>query len=156
MPNQLKMLRRPAEAAVYRLEDMADDALAVLDALGWAAAHVVGRSLGGMIAQTMAIRHPARVLSLTSISSTPSARIGGATLGMALRLLLANPAALRNRAPASPEEAAELMVRGHRVVGSPGYPRDEAVAAARGGPPGSPAGNISRSRWRSRSSRKRP
>jgi pimeloyl-ACP methyl ester carboxylesterase len=124
VPKQLRMLRRPAEAAVYRLEDMADDA-AVLDALGWTAAHLVGRSLGGMIAQTMAIRHPARVVSLTSISSTPSAAIGRATLGMALRLLLANPAALRNRAPASPEQAGEQMVRGHRVVGSPGYPLDE-------------------------------
>jgi pimeloyl-ACP methyl ester carboxylesterase len=125
VPSQLKMLRRPAEAAVYRLEDMADDAVAVLDALGWAAAHVVGRSLGGMIAQTTAVRHPSRVLSLTSISSTPSARIGRATLGMAVRLLLANPAVLRGHIPASPEEAAEQLVRGHRVVGSPGYALDE-------------------------------
>ena len=126
VPNQRKMLRRPAEAAVYRLEDMADDAVAVLDALGWESAHVVGRSLGGMIAQTMAVRHPSRIRSLTSISSTPSARIGRATLGMAVRLLLANPAILRNRPPASPEEAAEQMVRGHRIIGSPAYPLDEA------------------------------
>lgn len=126
VPNQLKMLRRPAEAAVYRLEDMADDAMAVLDALRWRAAHVVGRSLGGMIAQTLAIRHASRVLSLTSISSIPSARIRRATLGMALRLLIANPAALRNRPPGTPQEAAEQMVRGHKVVGSPGYPLDEA------------------------------
>ena len=126
VPSQLRMLRRPAEAAVYHLEDMADDAVAVLDALRWKAAHVVGRSLGGMIAQTLAIRHPSRVLSLTSISSTPSARIGRASLGMALRMLLANPAAMRNRRPASTEEAAEQMMRGHRIVGSPGYPLDEA------------------------------
>jgi pimeloyl-ACP methyl ester carboxylesterase len=125
-PNQLTMLRRPAEAAVYGLEDMADDAVAVLDALGWRSAHVVGRSLGGMIAQAMAIRHPTRVRSLTSISSTPSPRIGRATLATALRLLVANPAVLRTRPPASPEEAAEQMVRGHRVIGSPGYPMDEA------------------------------
>jgi pimeloyl-ACP methyl ester carboxylesterase len=113
-------------SAAYRLEDMADDAVAVLDALGWRAAHVVGRSLGGMIAQTMAVRYPSRVLSLTSISSTPSPRIGRANLGTLLRLLLANPAVLRNRPPASAEEAAEQMVRGHRVIGSPGYPLDEA------------------------------
>jgi pimeloyl-ACP methyl ester carboxylesterase len=125
VPSQLAMLRRPAEAAVYRLEDMASDGVAVLDALGWASAHVVGRSLGGMIAQTMAIRYPSRVRSLTSISSTPSARIGRATLATALRLLIANPAVLRGRLPSSPEEAGEQLVRGHRVIGSPGYPLDE-------------------------------
>lgn len=126
VPSRLRMLRRPAEAAVYRLEDMADDAVAVLDALSWPAAHVVGRSLGGMIAQVMAVRHPSRVLSLTSISSTPSARIGRASLGLVLRMLLANPAAARDRPPASADEAGEQMVRGHQVVGSPGYPLDEA------------------------------
>lgn len=124
-PNQLAMLRRPSEAAVYRLEDMADDGVAVLDAVGWTSAHVVGRSLGGMIAQMMAVRHPSRVRSLTSISSTPSPRIGRASLATALRLLLANPAVLRNRSPSSPEEAGEQLVRGHRVIGSPGYPLDE-------------------------------
>ena len=74
-PGWLKPLIRHA-AAPYRLEDMADDAVAVLDALGWDFAHIVGTSLGGMIAQTMAIWHPSRVRTLTSIMSTPSARIG--------------------------------------------------------------------------------
>ncbi|HEV2871574.1 MAG TPA: alpha/beta fold hydrolase, partial [Actinomycetota bacterium] len=50
----------------YTLEDMADDALAVLDAAGVAAAHVAGISLGGMIAQLLATRYPSRVLSLAS------------------------------------------------------------------------------------------
>ncbi len=74
-PGWLKPLIRHA-AAPYRVEDMADDAAAVLDALGWDRAHIVGTSLGGMIAQTMAIRYPSRVRTLTSIMSTPSARIG--------------------------------------------------------------------------------
>ena len=54
----------------YALDDMADDAAALLDVLGIAAAHVVGLSMGGMIAQLIAINHPDRVLSLTSIMST--------------------------------------------------------------------------------------
>lgn len=61
IPGLLAMLLNPRSAAPYRLQDMADDTTAVLDALGWPAAHVVGHSLGAMIAQTLAIRHPERV-----------------------------------------------------------------------------------------------
>ncbi len=57
--------------ATYTYEDMADDVLALMDALGIGNAHIIGASMGGMIAQLVAIRHPARVLSLTSISSHP-------------------------------------------------------------------------------------
>ena len=60
----------PMPAVPYLLSDMAADACAVLDALGLERAHVVGASLGGMIAQTMAIEHPDRLLTLTSIMST--------------------------------------------------------------------------------------
>jgi len=70
VPRLFMMLTRPAAAAVYRLEDMADDASNVLDALEWDSAHIVGVSLGAMIAQTIAIRYPARVRTLTCISST--------------------------------------------------------------------------------------
>ncbi|MFW9822467.1 MAG: alpha/beta fold hydrolase [Candidatus Thorarchaeota archaeon] len=54
----------------YTLEDMADDAIGLLDALNIEKAHICGASMGGMIAQTVAIKHPSRVLSLTSIMST--------------------------------------------------------------------------------------
>ena len=54
----------------YSLDDMANDAVGLLDALGIRRAHICGMSMGGMIAQTVAIRHPSRVLSLTSIYST--------------------------------------------------------------------------------------
>jgi pimeloyl-ACP methyl ester carboxylesterase len=64
------LLRRPTPA--YRAEDLADDAAAVLDALGWQRAHLFGHSMGGLIAQRVAIRHPARVLSLTTSSAVPS------------------------------------------------------------------------------------
>lgn len=56
----------------YTLRDMADDAVAVLDALGWPSAHILGVSLGGMIGQVMAVHHPDRVRSLTSVSASPA------------------------------------------------------------------------------------
>ncbi len=59
-----------AVEAPYVLSDMAEDGMGLLDSLGVASAHVVGTSMGGMIAQTMAIRHPDRVQSLTSVYST--------------------------------------------------------------------------------------
>jgi pimeloyl-ACP methyl ester carboxylesterase len=122
-PNQLTMLLRPAAAAVYRLQDMADDAIAVLDAQGWPAAHVVGISMGGTIAQTMAVRHPDRVRSLTSISSTPAPRLGQARPGTMLKIIkVANPKRLN-----SAEDLAEYAVRLNQLVGSPGYPADPAA-----------------------------
>jgi pimeloyl-ACP methyl ester carboxylesterase len=64
------MLR--AEQTAYSAEDLVDDAAAVLDALDWPAAHVLGGSFGGVIAQRLALRHPDRVLTLTSFASGPS------------------------------------------------------------------------------------
>ncbi|MEA3078585.1 MAG: hypothetical protein QOF60_3493 [Actinomycetota bacterium] len=78
------------EAGGYSLSDMALDTVALLDFLGVGAAHVVGLSMGGMIAQTMAIEHPARVLTLTSIMSTTGAPgVGGPTEAGASRLMVA-------------------------------------------------------------------
>ena len=72
----------------YTLDDMADDAAGLLDALGIDAAHVVGASMGGMIGQTLAIRHPERVLSLTSIMSTTGNRDVGQPQPEALAALI--------------------------------------------------------------------
>lgn len=91
------MLRRPL-ASEYRLSDMADDGVALLDALGIERAHVAGISMGGMIAQTIAIEHPERVLSLTSImSTTGNVRVGRPKLGILLESL---------RRPVPPRELA--------------------------------------------------
>ena len=119
-PGWLKPLIRHA-AAPYRLEDMADDAVAVLDALGWDSAHIAGTSLGGMIAQTMAIRHPSRVRTLTSIMSTPSARIGTMPKISVMRKLMQIAGTPVN----GPEEAAEATVALKRLTGTARYPIDE-------------------------------
>ena len=68
------------EKQPYTLSDMARDAVAVLDAYGLQAAHVIGASMGGMIGQTVAIEHPGRILTLTSIMSTP----GGSSVADAI------------------------------------------------------------------------
>jgi pimeloyl-ACP methyl ester carboxylesterase len=114
-PSLLSLARRRPPG--YGLADMAGDALAVLDALSWRSAHVVGVSLGGMIAQTMAGLRPGRVRSLTSVSATPSPRIGRPG-PRAVAALLRRPAATR-------EAAARQIVDIFRVIGSPGYPHDE-------------------------------
>jgi pimeloyl-ACP methyl ester carboxylesterase len=121
-PGWLKPLIRHATAP-YRLEDMADDAVAVLDALDWSRAHIVGASLGGMIAQTMAIRHPARVRTLTSIMSTPSARIGTMPKISTMRRLME----ITGTPVDSPEEAAEATVALKRLTGTARYPIDEGL-----------------------------
>src|SRR3954452_3971740 len=87
-PDPLAALRGDFSSASYRLTDMAGDAVGLLDALGLDSAHVVGASMGGMIAQTIAIEHPARVRSLVSIMSTTGDQsVGQATQAAMERLL---------------------------------------------------------------------
>ena len=102
----------------YSLVDMAADAAGLLDKLGLRAAHVAGASMGGMIAQMLAIRHPERVLSLTSIMSTTGSRLVGRPSPKAMSMLLTAPP--RNR-----DEYVALALRTFRLIGSPGYPFDE-------------------------------
>jgi len=119
-PGWFKPLIRHS-AAPYRLADMADDSVAVLDALGWESAHIVGASLGGMIAQTIAVRHPARVRTLTSIMSTPSARIGTMPKISTMRGLMQ----IAGTPVHGPEEAAEAMLALKRLTSTARYPVDE-------------------------------
>jgi pimeloyl-ACP methyl ester carboxylesterase len=100
----------------YLLDDMADDAAGLMDALGWTAAHVVGASMGGMIAQTLAIRHPERVLTLTSIMSTPGPDVAPPT-PEAAAVLFATP-------PTDRDGVLAQSLRTWSVIGSPGFDMD--------------------------------
>ena len=110
----LRRIRRPA----YLLADMAADGIGLLEALGIERAHVVGASMGGMIAQTMAADHPERVLSLVSIMSSTGSRWSGQPAPRVLPLFLQKPARSR-------EAYAERIVKLFALVGSPGFERDE-------------------------------
>jgi pimeloyl-ACP methyl ester carboxylesterase len=103
----------------YRLEDMAADTVGLLDALGIDRAHVAGASLGGMVAQLVAIHHPARVRSLASLLSTTGRRGVGRTSPRVLRHML-------GRRPRTPAEAVERRVRVFAAVGSTGFEQDVA------------------------------
>ena len=105
----------------YRLTDMADDAAGLLDALGIAKAHVVGASMGGMIVQLLAVHHPDKLLTMTSIMSTTGNRKVPPAKPEAMKALL-------NRAPAGAtlEQLMPIGLNVSRAIGSPGYPADEA------------------------------
>jgi pimeloyl-ACP methyl ester carboxylesterase len=111
-----------ADGAAYSLADMAADAVAVLDAAGVGAAHVVGASMGGMIVQQLAIDHPERVRSLTSVMSTTGDPDVGRPAPHALSHLLQPP-------PATREETIARAVEGARIWGSPAYFDAARVAA---------------------------
>ncbi|MCD9197003.1 alpha/beta fold hydrolase [Aeromicrobium wangtongii] len=108
----------------YTLSDLAGDALGLLDHLGIERAHLVGISMGGMIAQTIAIEHPSRALSLTSIMSTTGRRTVGFQHPKVYPVML-SPAG-RTR-----ESYVERSLKGSKVIGSPAFPTDEESARAR-------------------------
>ena len=110
----------------YTLDDMADDAMGVVDALGLDQAHICGASMGGMIAQTVAIRHPGRVRSLTSIMSTT----GNPELPPASPEAMA---VLTEPVPEDRDEVIERSLKSDAVIGSPAYPADPAYLRERAG-----------------------
>jgi pimeloyl-ACP methyl ester carboxylesterase len=108
----------------YRIENMADDAAALLATLGIDKVHVVGVSMGGMITQALVINHADLFLSASSIMSTTGDRTVGAPTGEAMTALLRPVATSR-------EEAIQASVEGSLVIGSPGYPTDERILRER-------------------------
>jgi pimeloyl-ACP methyl ester carboxylesterase len=116
--------RFPAEQ--YDLTDMAEDTAGLLDAIGIESTHVVGVSMGGMIAQTLAARHPDRVRTLTSIMSTTGGRRIGRPALSTLRLMGAAP-------PKTREAAIERALTMFRHIGSHGFPMDEEWVSAQAG-----------------------
>jgi pimeloyl-ACP methyl ester carboxylesterase len=115
------VLRRRSPA--YTAEDMTDDAVAVLDALGWDSAHLFGHSMGGQVAQRTALRHPGRVRSITSSASLPG-DVGSLGAGRYVRLGTVARLA-RMKFPEGREGDIALAVAATRAVASPAYPFDE-------------------------------
>ncbi|MGY1847718.1 MULTISPECIES: alpha/beta fold hydrolase [unclassified Blastococcus] len=125
-PDVLAILGGDRSSVAYSLTDLAEDTVGLLDTLGLDSAHVVGASMGGMIAQLVAISHPDRVRSLTSIMSTTGDPAVGAPDEAAMGVLLAAPAGDR-------EGAIQRVVDTYRVIGSPGFEFDEAAVRDRAG-----------------------
>jgi proline iminopeptidase len=105
--------------APYTLDDMAADTVGLLDALEIRRAHVVGVSMGGMIAQVVAARYPGRAASLTSIMSSSGNRRVSKAKPAARRALLSRP-----DDPDDPDSVIEHLMRVYGVIGSPGYASD--------------------------------
>ena len=116
-PTTAQLLRRSKRAAHYTLADMADDTAALLCELQLAPAHVVGASMGGMIAQTLAARHPLLVRSLVSIMSSTGRLWFGQPKPRLYPLLLTPP-------PLGRDAFVANMERVFTAIGSKGLPRD--------------------------------
>ena len=121
VPNVMRLMAGLSVKVPYRLGDMAADAFGLLDHLGIEPTHVVGTSMGGMIAQQMAIEAPERVLSLASMmSTTGDRRVGTPTLRVW--------SVMMRRAPTDRDAYVEYFARVFRMIGSPAYrPDDEQV-----------------------------
>jgi pimeloyl-ACP methyl ester carboxylesterase len=118
VPTLLQLLRRDRRAASYTLDDLAHDGVGLLDHLGIERAHVMGASMGGMIAQSMAALHTDRVLSLVSMMSNTGARWSGRPSPWLWPVLVKAP-------PHDREGYLEHAVWVFEKIGSPGFERDE-------------------------------
>jgi pimeloyl-ACP methyl ester carboxylesterase len=126
IPTRWQLLRRSARGAAYMLEDLAADCVGLLDALEIGAAHIVGASMGGMIAQLVAIEHPNRVLSLVSImSTTGNPRVGKPQPRMLMMLMRKGK---RERAA-----YIEDHIETYRAIGSQQYDFEEEYKRERAG-----------------------
>jgi pimeloyl-ACP methyl ester carboxylesterase len=123
MPDLVAALSGQAEPA-YLLSDMADDTAGLLDALRIQSSHVFGLSMGGMIAQALAIQYPGRVRTLTSIMSTTGNRSVGQPRPDVVAAMMAAPSETR-------QEVVESSLKSARLIGSPGFPLHEDRIAAR-------------------------
>jgi pimeloyl-ACP methyl ester carboxylesterase len=130
LPNMFAMLRSQMQGetveAPYTLRDMADDVAGLLDGLEINAAHIVGASMGGMIGQEMAIRHPQRVLTLTSIMSSTGNPELPPPKPEALTVLVTPP-------PSDKQAYIEYGIEAWKILSGPGYPPDDARTAERAG-----------------------
>jgi pimeloyl-ACP methyl ester carboxylesterase len=118
IPKRWQLLTRSVRGAAYTLDEMALDAVGLLDHLKLGAAHVVGVSMGGMIAQLMVINHPERVLSLVSImSTTGDRRVGRPEPRVARRLL--------RRGRRERQAYIDDHVETYRIIGSSAFDPDE-------------------------------
>jgi pimeloyl-ACP methyl ester carboxylesterase len=125
-PDLMRVMAGDHSSVPYALTDLADDTIGLLDVLGLDSVHVVGASMGGMVAQLVAVRHPDRVRSLTSIMSTTGDPSVGTPNEAAMGVLFAPPAADR-------ESAVKRAIDTYRVIGSPGFEFDEPALRDRAG-----------------------
>jgi pimeloyl-ACP methyl ester carboxylesterase len=117
-PGMRELLLRRVSRPAYTLTDMAEDAAGLLECLEIQSAHVVGASMGGMIAQTLAARHPERVRSLTSIMSTTGGRFVGQVSVSLYPVVLRRP-------PRDRDAYVERTVKVFNALGTSDFPRED-------------------------------
>ena len=127
IPDFKAALSGDTSSAAYNLSDMAADTIGLMDTLELGSAHIMGASMGGFIAQTIAIEYPERVRSLTSMMATTGDLSVGQPSPEVMRLLFSGSS------PTTREEVMEKAVVAWRLVGSPGFPRDEDEVRERAG-----------------------
>ncbi|MFI5953886.1 alpha/beta fold hydrolase [Cryptosporangium sp. NPDC051539] len=123
-PDLAAIRRGDLRTLPYTLDDLAADAVGLLDALGISRVHLLGASMGGMVAQLVAITYPERVLSLCSLMSSTGDRSVGQAHPATMELM-------RRPAPATREEVVEAAVERSRVLAGSGFPFDEDAARSR-------------------------